>query len=148
MSMYEENDTMKLIGKQPGIEADSQEGKAITDILDAMELPQTNDNVMLCMHGMNYIRATSTGGLNMNINDEKLRLIWCEEALQGLAKLTANYKDGYLEMKWDSDPVKTHETTREILQAIVTGLNGIADEVAKIGDSLDDKQIKSKEVAA
>ena len=73
--------------------------------------------------------------------DEKVRLIWCEESLKGLATLTEIFKSGYLEQDyWDKTPLQAHKDTRQICQTIISSLNGIAAELASIGNSLDDKE--------
>lgn len=51
MSIYEANETMKQIGRCP---VDMQDSAAVKDILDAMGLPMTSDNIMLAVHAMEY----------------------------------------------------------------------------------------------
>lgn len=79
----------------------------------------------------------------LDINDEKLRLMWCEESLQGLATLTDIYKKGCLEQEyWNKSEREKMTDIERILQAIVTSLNGIASEIGQIGDSIDRKEIE------
>lgn len=77
----------------------------------------------------------------IDTNEERLKLIWCEESLKGLATLTEIFKSGYLEQDyWDKSPIQAHQDTRQICQTIISSLNGIATELANIGHSLDDKE--------
>ena len=81
----------------------------------------------------------------IDILDEKVQLALCEEAIQGLACLTEIFKNGYLEEDyWDKSPIQAHKDTRLILQTIVTSLNGIAEDIANISRSIDEKEFNSK----
>ncbi len=53
------NKTMKRLGNMYPINADTPEGKEITELLDGMGMPMTNDNVMLAMFG--YMLGRSRG---------------------------------------------------------------------------------------
>lgn len=54
VSIYEANKTMRIVGKQYAISFDSKEGQAVIDILNAMQLEPTTDNIMLACHAMQY----------------------------------------------------------------------------------------------
>lgn len=63
---FKENATMELIGNTKGITKDSDKGKALKDILNAMGLPLTNDNIMLGSLAMSY-------GIIQGIRQERQR---------------------------------------------------------------------------
>lgn len=80
----------------------------------------------------------------LNMSDEQLKLIWCEESLKGLATMTEIFKSGYLEQDyWNKSILDTHKDTREICQTIITSLHGIADEVSRIRESIGSKEGKA-----
>ena len=45
------NKTMRKLDRMYPINADTPEGKEIRELLDGMEMPMTNDNLMLAMFG-------------------------------------------------------------------------------------------------
>lgn len=52
ISVYDTNETMKIIGNNNAITFDSDEGKAVVDIIKAMGLEMNNENVMLACHAL------------------------------------------------------------------------------------------------
>ena len=84
----------------------------------------------------------------LNLFDERLRMAVCEDSLIGLSTMVEVFKNGYIEGDfWDKSPIQAHEDTRRILQTVVTTLNGIAEEIGNICESIDKKE-EGQEVAA
>lgn len=49
---YTENETMRLIGRSKAITYESEEGKAVVDIINAMGLKPDTNNIMLACHAL------------------------------------------------------------------------------------------------
>lgn len=49
---FDANKTMKMIGYSKLTDADSPDGKAVTNILDGLGLPVTSENVLLATYSM------------------------------------------------------------------------------------------------
>lgn len=49
---YDENETMRLIGHNNAITFDTDEGKAVIDIINAMGLKPDNNSIMLACHAL------------------------------------------------------------------------------------------------
>ena len=74
----------------------------------------------------------------LNMTDELLRLVWCEESLKGLADLMEVYKTSVIELGY----ISTDYNREHMLQTVISSLRGFAEEIARIGNSLDHKEIE------
>ena len=80
--------------------------------------------------------------MKMDFTDEKLKLSLCEDSLKGLAALVWRFRSGSLEQKyWNQSPEDLQADMSLICQAIISCLNGVCDDIAEIGDSIDYKEI-------
>ena len=79
----------------------------------------------------------------MKIENEKLTLSLCEDALKGLAALVWRFRSGSLEQDyWNESPEDLHADTMFICQTIIATLDGVCNHIAEVGNSLDRKEIE------
>lgn len=74
----------------------------------------------------------------LNISEELLRLSWCEESLKGLSDLIEVYKTSVIE----DDFISCDYNKEHMLQSVISSLRGFAEEISRIGNSLDRKEIE------